>query len=171
MLKIFYIKETREQILNRFKDNLPSDFSKDNWINAEITDISIISEDYVFDLGGRELKIIKCPGHTPGSICLLDKQDKILFSGDSILKKPVLMNLETSLPLNIYLKSIKHINSYSDSFNTILSGHDEKPVNTVVIEELINGVSEIIEGKIKGNQKKTRFGEALVSKFDHSSIN
>ena len=136
MLKIFYIKETREQILNRFKDIFSSDFSKDNWINAEITDTSIISENYVFDLGGRELKIIKCPEYTPGSICLLDK-----------------------------------LNSYSDSFNTILSDYDEKPVNTVVIEELINGVSEIIEGKIKGNQKKTRFGEALVSKFDHSSIN
>jgi len=171
LLKIFYIKETREQILNRFKDILSPNFSKDNWINAEITDPSIISEDYIFDLGGRELKVLRCPGHTPGSICLLDKQDKILFSGDSILNKPVLMNLETSLPLSTYLKSIKHVITYSHDFKTILSGHDENPVNTVVVEELINCVSDIIEGKIKGKLEKTRFGEALVCKFDHSSIN
>ncbi len=171
LLNIFYIKETRQQILKRFNDILPSHFSKDNWINAEITNPSLISEDYVFDLGDRELMVLECPGHTPGSICLLDKKDKILFSGDSLLSKPVLMNLETSLTLNTYLKSIKHINNYSNDFNTILSGHDENPVNTIVIEELINGVSDIINGKIEGKRQKTRFGEALVSKFDHSSIN
>jgi len=171
LLNNFYIKETRQQIINRFKDILPTNFSKNEWINAEITNPFLISEGYLFDLGDRKLKVIECPGHTPGSICLLDKKDEILFSGDSLLAKPVLMNLETSLPLSTYLKSIKHINNFSDDFNTILSGHDEKPVNPVVLQELIYGVKDIIEGKIKGKVEKTRFGEALVSKFSNTSIN
>jgi hydroxyacylglutathione hydrolase len=171
LLNMFYIKETRQQILNRFKDVLPPNFSENDWVNAKITDPSLISENYVFDLGNRKLKVIECPGHTPGSICLLDTKDKILFTGDTILAKPVLMNLETSLPLKIYLKSIKHINNFSSDFNIILSGHDAKPVNTIVIEELINGVSDIIEGKARGKLEKTRFGEALSVKFNHTSIN
>jgi len=44
-------------------------------------------------------------------------------------------------------------------------------VNPVVLQELIYGVKDIIEGKIKGKVEKTRFGEALVSKFSNTSIN
>lgn len=32
----------------------------------------------------NSIKIIHTPGHTPGSICLYSKQEKILFSGDTI---------------------------------------------------------------------------------------
>lgn len=36
------------------------------------------------ELLGLKFDIIHSPGHTPGSICLLDKKNKILFSGDTI---------------------------------------------------------------------------------------
>lgn len=36
------------------------------------------------ELVGEKFEIISTPGHTPGSICLLNKKDKILFSGDTI---------------------------------------------------------------------------------------
>ena len=35
--------------------------------------------------GGRELECILTPGHTPGHMCLYDRGEKILFSGDHIL--------------------------------------------------------------------------------------
>jgi hydroxyacylglutathione hydrolase len=171
LMNMFYIKETREQIINRFKGILPSDFSIDDWVNSQITNSSPISEGYIFDLGNRKLKVIECPGHTAGSICLLDNIDEILFSGDSLLAKPVLMNLETSLGLKTYLESIKHVNTFDDDFNIILSGHDDKSVNPIVIEELISGVSDIIHGKIEGKLEKTRFGDALQYKFEHTAIN
>lgn len=34
--------------------------------------------------GRFELEIIRTPGHTPGSVCLLEKKNGILFSGDTI---------------------------------------------------------------------------------------
>ncbi len=36
------------------------------------------------ELVDEKFQIIQTPGHTPGSICLLHKKDKILFSGDTI---------------------------------------------------------------------------------------
>jgi glyoxylase-like metal-dependent hydrolase (beta-lactamase superfamily II) len=171
LMEMFYVKETREQIINRFKDILSSDFSIDDWVNAQITKPSHVSDGYIFDLGNRKLRVIECPGHTAGSICLLDTKDDILFSGDSLLAKPVLMNLETSLGLKTYLKSIEYVNSFADDFNIILSGHDEKPVDPIVMEELISGVSDIIQGKIEGKVEKTRFGDALQYNFEHTAIN
>ncbi len=35
----------------------------------------------------RKLVVVHTPGHTPGSICLFDPVNKILFSGDTILEK------------------------------------------------------------------------------------
>jgi hydroxyacylglutathione hydrolase len=34
--------------------------------------------------GDFELEVIHTPGHTPGSVCLFDKRNKILFSGDTL---------------------------------------------------------------------------------------
>ena len=36
------------------------------------------------DLGGIKLKVIHCPSHTDGSICLLLEPNKVLFSGDCL---------------------------------------------------------------------------------------
>jgi glyoxylase-like metal-dependent hydrolase (beta-lactamase superfamily II) len=36
-----------------------------------------------FDLGGRSLEIVRTPGHTPDSICLLDRANGLLFTGDT----------------------------------------------------------------------------------------
>jgi hydroxyacylglutathione hydrolase len=35
-------------------------------------------------LGANKFEIIHTPGHTPGSICLYNKKDKILFTGDLV---------------------------------------------------------------------------------------
>ena len=38
------------------------------------------------NFGESKLKIIKTPGHTPGSVCLYSKEDNLLFSGDTLFK-------------------------------------------------------------------------------------
>ena len=38
----------------------------------------------IIDLGDRPLKIIDIPGHTPGSIAILDVKNRVLISGDSV---------------------------------------------------------------------------------------
>jgi glyoxylase-like metal-dependent hydrolase (beta-lactamase superfamily II) len=48
------------------------------------------------DLGGMKLEIIHTPGHTPGSICLFDKKNKILFTGDTVYYGDIHYDLPTS---------------------------------------------------------------------------
>lgn len=43
-----------------------------------------LSEGSVIDLGGLELHILHTPGHTRGSMCLLEPESGSLFSGDSV---------------------------------------------------------------------------------------
>ena len=46
-------------------------------------DVKSVSEGDEFDLGGHILRIIETPGHTIGSICILDTVTGALFSGDT----------------------------------------------------------------------------------------
>ncbi len=171
MLNAFYNRETRRQIIeNRFKGQLPAGFSKEEWINAKIGNVSTVQEGDIFYLGGRKLKVLAVPGHTSGSICLLDKENELLFSGDSIQTALVLIHLDTSLPLSTYFDSLIHVYSFKDDYSKILPAHGETPLNKTVLEELIKGVSDILKGKKVGKLEQTFFGEGLVYKFNSTSI-
>ena len=45
-------------------------------------DVNSVSEGDEFDIGGHVLRIIETPGHTIGSICILDSVTGALFSGN-----------------------------------------------------------------------------------------
>ncbi len=44
----------------------------------------VVWEGEVIDLGGQQLEVLLLPGHTPGSIALLDRKNRRLFAGDNI---------------------------------------------------------------------------------------
>lgn len=72
-------------------------------------------------IGTIKLKAIHTPGHTEGSICLYDENDKILFTGDTIFSNAI---GRTDLPgsnekeIKDSLKKLKHLD-----IKTILPGH------------------------------------------------
>ena len=45
-----------------------------------------LAENDKINAGGVALSVLHTPGHTPGSICLYAKKEKILFSGDTLFK-------------------------------------------------------------------------------------
>lgn len=59
-----------------------------HWLGLETdpvpkADVDLANKDSI-ELIGENFQIIQTPGHTPGSICLLHKESKNLFSGDTI---------------------------------------------------------------------------------------
>lgn len=52
--------------------------------SIEPTDVTDFREGDVIELGGHTLECIESPGHTVGSICVLDRDTGSLFSGDTV---------------------------------------------------------------------------------------
>ena len=80
-----------------------------------------IEDGHVFDLGGVKLEVIYFPGHTAGEIVLLDREDRVLFSGDGIIQH-LWLQLEESLPVRTQIQSMERLLPLRDTFDTILNG-------------------------------------------------
>ncbi len=47
------------------------------------TDI-LLKDGDVITLGDTELRVMHTPGHTPGSVCFIEENEKVIFSGDTL---------------------------------------------------------------------------------------
>ncbi len=57
------------------------------WITIEgVIPDGHLNEGDIVSVGTAKFEVIHTPGHTPGGICLYDKQNGILFSGDTLFK-------------------------------------------------------------------------------------
>jgi glyoxylase-like metal-dependent hydrolase (beta-lactamase superfamily II) len=76
-------------------------------------------------MGRRNLRVEWTPGHSPGHICLYDRQDKLLFAGDHMLPELSpnigLHPQSTPDPLHEYLDGLRRLAAYEPEL--ILPAH------------------------------------------------
>ena len=127
----------------------------------------------VLDLGGRTLRVLETPGHTPGSICLYDEQTDTIFTGDTYVPDaywgPVWLHVCHSEPLKVYLESLQKLQKLGAS--RLLSGHGE--CNFIPGESFapfIALVEGIISGDIAGTHISTMIGPGLYASCGDTSI-
>jgi glyoxylase-like metal-dependent hydrolase (beta-lactamase superfamily II) len=98
-----------------------------------VDNISFLKDGDEFSGNGYHLNVVHTPGHTAGSVCLYEPEQKILFSGDNMIKhitpnplvelrKYGLKNSDyQSLPT--FLKSLDNISKLDVGY--VFSGHGE----------------------------------------------
>ena len=77
-----FVKAGRKVYINEKDIPMALNGANDKTLTAE--DFTCIEEGYQFDLGGVVLDNYDIPGHTPGSMMLLDKAHNILYSSDQL---------------------------------------------------------------------------------------
>lgn len=128
-----------------------------------------VREGDVIDLGDRPLRIIDIPGHTPGSIAIIDEKNRILVSGDSVEDGNVFM-FGPMRNLDLYIKSMKHLLEYADSFDEIYAMHGSFPVKNDLIEKLIEGAQLIKDKKVEGSPVNVFGNQAVFYKFSYAGF-
>lgn len=85
-----------------------------------------ISESKTLNLGSTHLKFIHTPGHSPGSVCIIDDKNKNIFCGDLIFKNSIGRTDLEGGDLKVLIDSIKNklFNVCGDDF-TLYPGHME----------------------------------------------
>ena len=109
------------------------------------------------DLGGRTLEVFALPGHTPGGILLLLKEDRILFTGDSV-NHHLWMQLDGCLPLTRFVKELDRVMFLEEKADVILHGHAQDVDDISLMRCMRNGINEICEGKTEQDGPYHWFG-------------
>jgi glyoxylase-like metal-dependent hydrolase (beta-lactamase superfamily II) len=80
-----------------------------------------------FDLGNVKLEVIHTPGHSPGSVCLYDREKKWLFSGDTVFPNGSFGRVD--LPGGSSYELIKSIEKLSKlDVRNLYPGHEEEVI-------------------------------------------
>jgi len=83
--------------------------------------VATIDEGDRIDLGDRTLEVLHLPGHSPGSIGLWDRDNRVLFSGDAIYDGPLLDNLPGADKAD-YIATLTRLGELP--VETVHAGHD-----------------------------------------------
>ena len=118
-----------------------------------------VLEGDVLDLGERMLEIIHLPGHTPGSIALLDTENRVLISGDPIQNGRIFMFGQHRNMMD-YIKSLEHLQDWQGCFDEIWPSHASIPVFPDLIEQLHDGAQAVLDGKIPSRTEEV-FGKTV----------
>lgn len=86
-----------------------------------------LEDGMVLDLGGRSLEAVHVPGHTPGSAALLDRENRLLFSGDTVMTQPVFLFSPGCTPED-YRASLEKLKRQSGAFDLVYPSHQRWPL-------------------------------------------
>lgn len=128
-----------------------------------------VKEGDVIELGGRPVKIIDIPGHTPGSIGILDVNNRVLICGDSVQDGDIFM-FGPMRNITKYIASMKHLKEFAGEFDVVYPSHGTFPVQKDLIDKLINGAEDIVNGKATGNQIEMFGNKVLLYRYDFAGF-
>jgi glyoxylase-like metal-dependent hydrolase (beta-lactamase superfamily II) len=101
----------------------------------------------IIDLGGRPLEVLLTPGHTPDALCLLDRKQKALFTGDTFYPDEIwLWWPETDL--DAYQKSIQRIAALAPSLQVLRPAHSAPEADPTLLAKVVLALPQARSGKM-----------------------
>ncbi len=102
--------------------------------------------DYVF-------KVIHIPGHTYGSIALLDEKQRMIVTGDGVQENGPIYMFGEKRNFSMYIDSLRKLNSMTDCFDVIYPSHHVCPLGKEAIGKCLDDAVALFEGRITEYEK------------------
>jgi glyoxylase-like metal-dependent hydrolase (beta-lactamase superfamily II) len=124
---------------------LPDGFSAVDYQSRAFEIDKIVNEGDRIDVGGRVLEILFTPGHAPDSICLIDRENRLLFTGDTFYLAPLYTHLAGS-SFEDYASSAKRLAGLADQIDTAITSHNVPTVDAAYMTALGEAFADIESG-------------------------
>lgn len=148
-IKLFNTHADRDHIgsNDEFDEIMMSPAELPNYHTQTTQKITPVQDGDIIDLGGRRLKAIALPGHTPGSAALLDLDSGMLFSGDPIQDGNIFM-FGPMRDLPAYILSLKKLTQSGEDIKAVYPSHGTCPVDMSIVPKLIEGAEKVARGEL-----------------------
>jgi len=121
-----------------------------------------LEEGDLIDLGGRTLEVIHTPGHSVGSVSLLDWENRVMFTGDAVYGGTLLINFGGTDPW-AYRETFRRLAWIAPDFDEVYGAHMDAPMDAGLLPAIHETYEEIMRGEIPPHR---RIDQADVYKFD-----
>lgn len=117
------------------------------------------------DLGGRTLEIIHAPGHSPGGIVVVDRNNKLMFTTD-VAYLTCLYAFGDHANVFDYRDTIAKLEPVAREMRLLLPSHDATPIEPDVVSEMRGAFDAIVAGR----QPDAAEGELATHDFGRFSV-
>ncbi len=118
---------------------------------CRMEDVSPLWEGDQIDLGYWRFEVLLTPGHTPGSIMLLEREKRMLISGDTIQDGDIYM-FGAGRNMQAFQNSLKKVIALSDTFDAIWPSHGSYPLSPDIVPKILKGAQDLMAGKLQGQE-------------------
>ncbi len=140
--------------------DFPEDFNINDYQIYRGVPEKVFADGDIFDLGGRRLKVIHTPGHSPGHCCFYEEDKKYLYSGDLIYSGCLDAFYPTTDP-EAFFRSVQKISSLN--VNRVLPAHHNICIQTDIIARTEKAFCKLYSmGKLKQGNGIFDFGDFQI---------
>jgi glyoxylase-like metal-dependent hydrolase (beta-lactamase superfamily II) len=124
---------------------LPDGFSAAEYQSRAFEIDKLVYEGDQIDIGGRQLEILFTPGHAPDSICLIDRENRLLFTGDTFYLAPLYTHIEGS-SFDDYASSAARLAGLAAEIDQAITSHNVPVVDAGYMTALGQAFADIQSG-------------------------
>jgi glyoxylase-like metal-dependent hydrolase (beta-lactamase superfamily II) len=119
--------------------------------------VTIVGDGDKIDLGDRVLEVIEIPAHAPSSIALLDRKERIMFTGDEVDDHVMLywMQDEPQPTIEQHAQNMEKLLKHRKVFDFICAGHEQVMGDASLVEDYLENDRRVMSG-IEGEQMVLR---------------
>lgn len=118
----------------------------------------ILSDGDVIDLGGRSLKVLHTPGHSPGHMCFHEAERGYLFTGDLVYRGTIYAFYPSTDPVALH-GSIERIARLA-AVTRVLPGHHDLDVPVAMVARMRQALAELDrKGLVRQGVGTLEFGD------------
>jgi len=126
--------------------DLPADFDAETYRSQPFTISTIVSEGYEIDLGNRVLEVLVTPGHAPDALCLIDRKNRLLFTGDTFYLAPLYTHLEGS-DFWHFRRTAARLAELAGDVDHVMTAHNVPVVDSNYLNQLGDAFDTIVDGR------------------------
>ena len=125
---------------------LPKELDVENYHVPPFTVTRWLKNGDTIDLGDKTLEVIHTPGHSPDSICLLDRTAGLFWTGDTFYPGPIYLHLPGS-DLDAFINSYATMIALSPHYERLTPSHNEPWVEKNILKQVMEAAQGIRDGR------------------------
>lgn len=139
----------------------PPGFNASDFSIAGVPVVRRLEEGDIVDLGDRRLIVLHTPGHSPGSISLLDQEHGLLFVGDVVYQGNIFACLPGS-DFFAYRETARRLSGLAAEVRLVLPGHGPTPLSGKELMVAADFFEEVAAGAVPGRRDVSPWGPVVV---------